>query len=135
VLSDQGILAAVRSRITRLPIGVLLTAGPELAGARYPDQIEGAAYFLVCEALVNALKHARASQVQVTLSDDGSRLRVEITDDGVGFVPADAAGSGLTGLTDRIEAVGGSLSIRSCPGGGTWLAGELPARERRLTGV
>jgi DNA-binding NarL/FixJ family response regulator len=128
VLSDQGILAAVQSRITRLPIGVRLTAGPELAGARYPDEIEGAAYFLVGEGLVNVLKHARASQVQVTLSDDGPRLRVEITDDGAGFVPADAAGSGLTGLTDRMEAVGGSLSIRSRPGAGTRLAGELPVR-------
>jgi signal transduction histidine kinase len=135
VLSDQGILAAVQSRITRFPIGVRLTAGPELAGARYPDQIEGAAYFLVCEALVNVLKHAHASQVQVTLSDDGSRLRAEITDDGAGFVPADAAGSGLTGLTDRIEAVGGSLSIRSRPGAGTRLAGELPVRGRRPAGV
>ena len=135
VLSDQGILAAVKSRIARLPIGVRLTAGPELAGARYPDQIEGAAYFLVCEALVNVLKHARASRVQVRLSDDGSRLRVEITDDGAGFVPADAAGSGLTGLTDRIEAVGGSLSIRSRPGAGTRLAGELPVRGRRPAGV
>jgi signal transduction histidine kinase len=135
VLSDQGILAAVQSRITRLPIGVRLTAGPELAGARYPDQIEGAAYFLVCEALVNVVKHAHASQVQVTLSDDRSRLLVEITDDGAGFVPADAAGSGLTGLTDRIEAVGGSLSIRSRPGTGTRLAGELPARGRRPAGA
>ena len=135
VLSDQGIVAAVRSRITRLPIGVRLTAGPELAGARYPDQIEGAAYFLVCEALVNVLKHAHASQAQVTLSDDGATLRVEISDDGAGFVPAGAAGSGLTGLTDRIEAVGGSLSIRSRPGAGTRLAGELPARARRPAGV
>ena len=135
VLADQGILAAVKSRIGRLPIGVRLTAGPELAGARYPDQIEGAAYFLVCEALVNVVKHARASRVQVRLSDDGSRLRVEITDDGAGFVPADAAGSGLTGLADRIEAVGGSLSIRSRPGTGTRLAGELPVRGRRPAGV
>ncbi len=135
VLSDQGILAAVKSRITRLPIGVRLTAGPELAGARYPDEIEGAAYFLVCEALVNVVKHAHASQAQVLLSDDGARLRVEITDDGAGFDPADAAGSGLTGLADRIEAVGGSLSIRSCPGAGTVLAGELPVRGRRLAGV
>ncbi len=135
VLSDQGILAAVQSRITRLPIGVRVTAGPELAGVRYPDEIEGAVYFLVCEALVNVLKHAHASQAQVTLSDDGSRLRVEITDDGAGFVPADAAGTGLTGLTDRIEAVGGSLSIRSRPGTGTRLVGELPTRGRRLTGV
>ena len=135
VLSDRGILAAVQSRITRLPIGVRLTAGPELAGARYPDQIEGAAYFLVCEALVNVVKHAQASQVQVTLSDDGSRLRAEITDDGAGFVPADAAGSGLTGLTDRIEAVGGSLSIRSRPGAGTRLACHLPVRGRRPAGV
>ena len=135
VLSDQGILAAVRSRIGRLPIGVRLAAGPELAGARYPDEIEGAAYFLVCEALVNVLKHARASQAQVTLSDDGATLRVEITDDGAGFVPAGAAGSGLTGLADRIEAVGGSLSIRSRPGAGTRLAGELPARGRRPAGV
>jgi signal transduction histidine kinase len=84
---------------------------------------------------VNVLKHARASQVQVTLSDDGARLHVEITDDGVGFVPADAAGSGLTGLTDRIEAVGGSLAIRSRPGAGTGLGGELPVRRRRLTSV
>ena len=135
VLSDQGILAAVKSRITRLPIGVRLTAGPELAGARYPDEIEGAAYFLVCEALVNVVKHAHASQAQVTLSDDGATLRVEITDDGAGFVPADAAGTGLTGLADRIEAVGGGLSIRSRPGAGTRLVGELPARGRRLTGV
>ena len=57
-------------------------------------------------------------------------LRVEITDDGAGFVPADAAGTGLTGLADRIEAVGGGLSIRSRPGAGTRLAGELPARGR-----
>ncbi len=135
VLSDQGILAAVQSLITRLPMGVRLTAGPELAGARYPDQIEGTAYFLVCEALVNVLKHAHASQVQVTLSDDGPRLRVEVTDDGAGFVPADAVGSGLTGLTDRIEAVGGRLSIRSRPGAGTRLAGELPLRGRRSAGV
>ena len=135
VLSDQGILAAVKSRITRLPIGVRLTAGPELAGARYPDDIEGAAYFLVCEALVNVLKHAHASQAQVMLSDDGATLRVEIIDDGAGFDPADAAGSGLTGLTDRIEAVGGSLSIRSRPESGTRLAGELPVRGRRLAGV
>ncbi len=135
VLSDQGILAAVKSRITRLPIGVRLTAGPELAGGRYPDEIEGAAYFLVCEALVNVVKHAHASQAQVLLSDDGARLRVEITDDGAGFDPADAAGSGLTGLADRIEAVGGSLSIRSRPGAGTVLAGELPVRGRRLAGV
>ena len=135
VLPDQGILAAARSRIGRLPIGVRLTAGPEPAGARYPDDIEGAACFLVCKALVNVAKHAHASQAQVRLSDDGSTLRVEITDDGAGFVPADAAGSGLTGLTDRIEAVGGSLSIRSRPGAGTRLLGELPARGRRLTGV
>jgi signal transduction histidine kinase len=135
VLSDQGILAAVRSRIGRLPIGVRLTAGPELAGARYPDDIEGAAYFLVCEALVNVVKHAHASQAQVMLSDDGATLYVEIIDDGAGFDPADVAGSGLTGLTDRIEAVGGSLSIRSRPESGTWLAGELPVRGRRLAGV
>jgi signal transduction histidine kinase len=135
VLSDQGILAAVRSRIGRLPIGVRLTAGPELAGARYPDDIEGAAYFLVCEALVNVVKHAHASQAQVMLSDDGATLHVEIIDDGTGFDPAEAAGSGLTGLTDRIEAVGGSLSIRSRPESGTWLVCELPVRGRRLAGV
>ena len=57
-------------------------------------------------------------------------LRVEITDDGAGFVPADAAGTGLTGLADRIEAVGGGLSIEVPPRSGTRLAGELPARGR-----
>ena len=118
VLSDQGILAAVKSRITRLPIGVRLTAGPELAGARYPDDIEGAAYFLVCEALVNVLKHAHASQAQVMLSDDGATLRVEIIDDGAGFDPG-RRGRLRAHRADRPDrGRGGSLSIRSRPGVG-----------------
>ena len=128
VLSDRGILEAVEARVSRMPIGVAIEADPHLRDARFAQEVEGAAYFLVSEGLANVLKHSAASRAVVRLSSVGGRLVVEIADDGAGFIPADASGSGLTGLRDRFDAVGGTLRITSRPGEGTRLVGDLPAR-------
>jgi signal transduction histidine kinase len=126
VLADQGLLAAVEARTARVPIGVVIDAGPRMRTARFGTELESAAYFLVTEALTNVLKHAHASQVRVWMRIQGDLLRLRISDDGVGFVPADGAGTGLTGLADRIGAVGGQLHVQSRPEAGTRLEASLP---------
>lgn len=127
VLTDRGLLEAVEERTSRLPLGVAVHAPAALRGVRFGEETEGAAYFFVSEALANVLKHAAASRATVRLRHEDDRLFVEVADDGVGFVPADATGSGLTGLRDRIEAVGGSLRVASRVGEGTTVAATLPA--------
>ena len=92
---------------------------------RLASPVEVAAYYLVSEALTNAAKHAGATLVTVTVAADDGRLVATVRDDGHGGADP-AAGSGLTGLRDRVEAIGGHLSIASPPGGGTTLAAELP---------
>jgi signal transduction histidine kinase len=92
---------------------------------RLPDQVEVAAYYAVSEALANAAKHARASVVHVELDAPDATLRLAIRDDGIGGADP-ARGSGLTGLRDRIEALGGTLDVTSPPGGGTTLLIEIP---------
>ncbi|HYT30740.1 MAG TPA: sensor histidine kinase [Actinomycetota bacterium] len=130
VLTDRGLLEAVVSRAAHMPIGVAVEAPGDVRGARFADEVEGAAYFVVSEGLANVLKHAGATRAVVRLSRVGDRLVVEVSDDGVGFVPAEAAGSGLTGLRDRVEAVSGTLRVTSRPGEGTTLSIDLPARIR-----
>ena len=95
------------------------------AGRRLPGHVEVAAYYAVSEALANAAKHARASAVQVELDTPNAILQLAIRDDGIGGADP-ARGSGLTGLSDRIEAVGGTLHITSPVGGGTTLLIEIP---------
>jgi signal transduction histidine kinase len=92
---------------------------------RVEERIEVAAYFVVSEALANAAKHARASGVEVRVSVDGDQLRLSIHDDGVGGADP-AHGSGLIGLRDRVEAVGGRIALTSPAGEGTTLVVELP---------
>lgn len=129
LLSDHGLLAAVEARTARLPLEV--SVEPDgVAGVRYAPEVEGAAYFLVCEGLANALKHAQARRVAVRLAEQECRLCVEVADDGRGFDPEATAGSGLRGLADRVEALGGTLRVLSRPAEGTRLAAELPVRER-----
>jgi signal transduction histidine kinase len=92
---------------------------------RLPEPIEVAVYYIVSEALTNAAKHGRASNVTVRLQATDDRLRIGIRDDGVGgaeFGP----GSGLVGLRDRVEALGGWIALESEPAGGTSLEVELP---------
>ena len=92
---------------------------------RLPSEIEGAAYFVACEALANAVKHADATSVTISAARRNGTLVVEVADDGVGGASLNG-GSGLRGLSDRVEAHGGRLRIESPPGGGTRVIGELP---------
>jgi signal transduction histidine kinase len=93
--------------------------------ARLPDPVEVAAYFVVSEALANAAKHARASLVKVRVEVRDGLLKVGIRDDGVGGADP-SRGSGLIGLTDRVEALGGTISVSSHSGTGTQILAELP---------
>jgi signal transduction histidine kinase len=95
-------------------------------GTRLPERVEVATYFVVSEALANAAKHAGASVAHVVVETVGSVLHVSIRDDGVGGADP-VRGSGLIGLTDRVHALGGTLTVLSPPGQGTTLRVELPA--------
>jgi len=89
-----------------------------------PGNAQAGAYYVVCEALANVAKHAEATVACVRLASDGRLLTVEIIDDGIGGV--DRAGSGVRGLGDRVEALGGRFSVASPPGRGTVVRAELP---------
>jgi signal transduction histidine kinase len=127
VLSDGGVAAAVEDRCSRLPIPVTLVIDPDLRGRRFGDDAEGATYFFVAEALTNVLKHSRASRVKVHLRSHGRSIIAEVIDDGTGFVPGTTHEGGLAGLADRLQALGGTLEVRSAPGEGTHLTAAMPA--------
>jgi signal transduction histidine kinase len=127
-LADQGLAAAVESRAGKLPIPVEVSCGPGVREGRFGATVESTAFFTVCEALANALKHADAGRVRVALARHDGQLRVEVTDDGRGFDPGAVDGSsGLTGLRDRVAAVGGAFDVRSAPGRGTTVTAVVPA--------
>jgi signal transduction histidine kinase len=92
-----------------------------------PEDVERATYFVCSEALANVIKHAGASSAEISIGERAERLHVEITDDGVGGAVL-GGGSGLAGLADRVEALGGTLELDSPLGGGTRLSVELPHR-------
>ena len=118
---DDGLGHALRELAARSPLKTRIDVTDE----RFEDRIETAAYFVASEALANAAKHARASTVVVAATRRNGSLVVQIRDDGVGgAVPSD--GSGLAGITDRVAALGGSLSVTSPPGEGTVVVAELP---------
>ncbi len=123
LLEAEGLEVAVsqQARKSALPIDVV-AAGV----GRHPREIEAAVYFTVLEALQNIAKYAEASAVSVTLRDTQGELRFEVTDDGIGFDPsAVAAGNGLANMADRLDAVGGTLSVSSVPGAGTTVRGVV----------
>ncbi|MGA9834382.1 MAG: sensor histidine kinase [Trebonia sp.] len=126
VLSDQGLLEAIEAQAARLPLEVVIEADPALRGVRYPAHIETTTWYVVAEALTNAVKHARAERVLVALTQPDGHLAVEVRDDGCGFDPGSVRGLGLAGLTDRISIVRGALRIDSEPGRGTTLHAEIP---------
>ena len=127
VLTDRGLVEAIQDRISRLPDSVSLEADGQLRNTRFTQAVEGAAYFTVCEGLANAMKHASAGRVVVRLGAEGDGLLIEVCDDGAGFESGAVARSGLSGLQDRIDALGGKLAIVSAPGRGTQLRATLPA--------
>jgi signal transduction histidine kinase len=122
ILSKGGLGAAVRTLATLSPIAVDLDVKTE---TRLAEPVEVAAYFVVSEALANAAKYSQATRIDVSLHRRGDRLRVSIRDDGLGGADP-GRGSGLIGLTDRVEALGGSLIVQSRPGEGTQIRAELP---------
>lgn len=130
VLADGGLLEAIEDRSSRMPIAVDIDVDPAVRG-RFADEIEGAAYFFVMEALANVLKHANATSARVGLGWRNGRLVIEVADDGIGFTRSSQLG-GLGGLADRLAALGGSLAIDTRPGRGTNLVAELPARPPEL---
>src|SRR5262249_37038369 len=122
LLTERGLAAALEdlARRAALPTHVSVEI-PE----RLPEQVESAAYFLVSEGLANAIKHSHAGEVRVSAVSAGGRLTVTVVDDGIGGATS-GGGSGLRGLADRVEALGGSLTVSSPPGRGTTLRAELP---------
>jgi signal transduction histidine kinase len=115
VLSTGGLAPALQALARRSAVPVELTVS---TGGRLAERIEVTAYYVVCEVLTNAVKHARASVVHVTAVQRGGTLCLSIRDDGVGGADP-ARGSGLIGLRDRVEAVGGTMLIQSPAGAGT----------------
>jgi signal transduction histidine kinase len=122
VLTAGGLEPALRALADRAPVPVTVVVD---VPARHAPSVEATAYFVACEALTNAVRHAGASHVEVTARCHDDRLLLTIADDGVGGA-AMGPGGGLQGLGDRVAAVGGTLTVDSPPGGGTAVRAELP---------
>jgi signal transduction histidine kinase len=122
ILSEGGLGPALKALARRSAIPVELGA---CVGTRLPEPVEVAAYYVVSEALTNAAKHAHASAVHVDVHTADGRLRLSVRDDGVGGADP-ARGSGLIGLSDRVQAVGGTITVASPPGEGTSLLVDFP---------
>jgi signal transduction histidine kinase len=121
VLAEAGLVGALASLAEQAPVRVEVIA----PASKLPTEVEAVAYFLASEALANIAKHASASEVSVSVTSSDGRVRVEIEDDGLGGADP-ARGTGLRGLADRVEALGGTLHVKSPTGGGTRLAAEIP---------
>jgi signal transduction histidine kinase len=125
ILSQGGLGPALKTLARRAPVPVQLDIR---AGRTLPEAVGVAAYYVVSEALTNAARHARASVVHVELKAEDSIIELAIRDDGVGGARPDR-GSGLIGLRDRVEALGGTFEIQSSPGRGTSLLAKIPIDE------
>lgn len=123
LLADKGLVAALDAQGRKAAMPITIDAG---GIARYPREVEAAVYFCALEALQNVAKYARATRAEIRLQDGEGRLAFTVTDNGVGFDVHGAAGSGLTNMRDRLDALGGSLQVRSSPGAGTTISGSIP---------
>jgi signal transduction histidine kinase len=122
VLAERGLAAALKTLARRSPIPVDLQMR---ADERLPEEVEVSAYYVVAEALTNAAKHSGASAISVEAEVAGAALRIAVRDDGSGGAGL-ARGTGLAGLKDRVEALGGRIFLDSRPGAGTSLQAEFP---------
>ena len=126
LLADKGLGPALEAQARKAPIAVeVLSDGV----ARFPQHVETAVYFSCLEALQNVAKYADATRATIELHADPANLRFAVRDDGCGFDPSIASGTGLQGVRDRLEAIGGSLDVQSAPGAGTTVAGAVPLIE------
>ena len=122
ILSQGGLGPALKMLARRCPVPVTLDVA---VARRLPESVEVAAYYVVAEALTNTAKYAHASEVKVCAKVQDARLLLSIADDGIGGADS-GNGSGLVGLTDRVEVLGGHLQITSPPGSGTALHATIP---------
>ena len=121
LLTDMGLPDALQSIARQAPLDVHVVA---VGITRHPIEIESAVYFTCAEALQNAVKHAHgATVVWIRLNQSRARLHFEIRDDGTGFSPSDHAGRGLRNMHDRIEAIGGQITIEATRPNGTRVVG------------
>ena len=124
LLADKGLTAALEAQGRKAAVPVEIRAD---ALGRYPQAVESAVYFSCLEAMQNVAKYANATRVVIELEAGEHSLKVSVIDDGVGFDTAAVPhGSGLQGMADRMEAINGSLEIRSTPGSGTVVTGTVP---------
>jgi signal transduction histidine kinase len=124
LLADKGLAAALEAQARKAAVPVAVSTD---GVGRYPQELEAVAYFCSLEALQNVAKYANATRAVIRLSEVDGRLVFEIEDDGSGFDPSITSyGTGLQGMADRLDAVRGSLSVRSAPGEGTTIVGTLP---------
>ena len=121
VLTTDGLRPALRQLAARSPVTVSVTVPEE----RFPETVESTAYFVACEALANVTKYAEASHVEIGIERRDGALVLTVADDGVGGAQ-NGAGTGLTGLADRVAALNGRLTVDSPPAQGTRVTAELP---------
>jgi signal transduction histidine kinase len=128
LLADRGLQAALQAHAARLPANVRVEVEPLIHGRRLEPELEAAFYFVGLEAMTNAVKHAPGARIIASLRADRRKRTVtlEVHDDGPGFdAGASTSASGLQNMADRIDALGGVLSVESVPGGGTWVRAEV----------
>jgi signal transduction histidine kinase len=124
LLADKGLVEALEAQARRAALPISIDAD---AIGRFPQEVEATVYFCALEALNNVAKYAEATSATIRLANGTGELRFEVCDDGRGFDPRETGyGTGLQGMSDRLAAVGGSLSVDSRPGRGTTVAGRLP---------
>ena len=121
ILTESGLGEAVESLADRTSVDVAVDIGSE----RYSPAVEGAAYFVISEALANVTKYAKATKATVKVRGLDDHLSIEVDDDGIGGADP-LAGSGLRGLADRLAALDGTIAIASPPGGGTRISAQIP---------
>jgi signal transduction histidine kinase len=126
LLADRGLAAALEAQSRKAAVPASVSADGD---ERFDQDIEAAVYFCCLEALNNAAKYARASRVSIELSRSNGLLTFSVRDDGRGFDPELAHGSGLQGMADRLDALGGSLRVQSAAGDGTIVTGLVPIGE------
>ena len=125
LLADKGLVVALESQARKATLPVTVEAEHV---ERYSQDVEAAVYFCCLEALQNVQKYAGAKHTFIRLRGDGERLHFEVQDDGAGFDPATTKrGTGLTNMTDRLDALGGYVELTSSPGQGATMAGSLPS--------
>jgi signal transduction histidine kinase len=126
VLTDVGLVAALRTRCDACAVPVRLVVAESVREVRLPSEVSASAYFVVLEAMTNAVKHAAPSSLVVRLDLADGRLRVEVEDDGRGVDPSDAGAPRSSAIADRVTGLGGRLEVTRGAAGGTVVSAELP---------